>query len=344
MGSTGDFAKKIASALIKSDMRGCSTHGIGLLPIYAMMVNDKAINPQASATLDYKTDSIIHVDGHNGFGQVIGELATTAGISAARKTGLAVVAIQNASHLGRLGEWAERAADAGFVFTAYCNSGGGAKNVAAFGGHERKLSTNPVAFAVPTFNALPFNIIVDFATSQVSGSVIREHYRSDNPLNDDWTTSSTDEPVADALSFMNGDGAILPLGGRTTGHKGYGLTIVAELLGGITGGMVIGQHDPKWFSNSAIFSFLDPLHLTDVREIEEKVTAIVNHLDEENVRLPGKGAYEKFICAEKTGLSIKPHILGSLVKLADELEVKVDSEIVEIISDISEGKNDLISW
>jgi hydroxycarboxylate dehydrogenase B len=344
LGSAADSANHIARSLIKSDMCGISTHGVGLLPIYALMVNDEAIIPHATASLNFKTETILHIDGHSSFGQQTGAIACVGGIKAAKKSGLALVAIQNGSHLGRLGEWAEQACDAGLVFTAYCNSGGGAKNVAAFGGYERKLSTNPVAFGVPTFDALPYNIIVDFATSQVSGSVIREHYRSDTPLNDEWTTNGDNEPVSDALSFMKGEGAILPLGGRTTGHKGYALSIVAELLGGITGGMIVGQHDPKWFSNSAMFSFFDPLHLSSKKEIEEKVITILNHLDEENVRLPGKGSYEKFTHSEKNGLSLEPHILVSLVKLAEELKVKVADELITSISDIEIEKSNLVSW
>jgi uncharacterized oxidoreductase len=344
MGCPADSADKVARSLLKSDMRESDTHGLGLLPMYSSMVNAGAINPRAEISITHKTDSIIHVDGHNGFGQLTGELASSAAIKAAQKSGLAVVAIDNAAHLGRLGEWAEQAADAGLVFMAFSNTGGGAKNVAAFGGHERKLSTNPVAFAIPTFEALPFNIVVDFATSQVSGSVIREHNRTGKALHDDWTTTVSGEPVVDAHSFMNGEGALLPLGGRTTGHKGYGLAIVAELLGGIAGGMVVGQHHPEWFNNAAIFNLLDPLHFLEVGEIEQRVTAIATHLDEEKVRLPGQGSYERATLAKKQGVSIPSHILSSLAGLADELNVNITDEISKYNDHKTADDGSFISW
>ena len=325
-------------------MRGSTTHGLGLLPIYARMVNDGAIDPLATATITHKTDCIISVDGHDGFGQLSGELATTAAIKAAKKSGLAVVAIHNASHLGRLGEWAEQAADTGLVFTAFCNSGGGAKNVAAFGGHERKLSTNPVAFAIPTFSALPFNIVVDFATSQVAGSVIREHYHTGMPLHDEWTTTASGDPVDSALTFMNGGGALLPLGGRATGYKGYGLALVAELLGGIAGGMVVGQHHPDWFSNAAMFNLVDPLHFLTVAEIEERVSAMATHLCEEKVRLPGQGSYERALLAKKQGISILPHETALLLNLANELGVKVADEIAASMPGAYNSEEELRSW
>ncbi len=344
MGSPVDFADQIAKALSHSDMCGNNTHGLGLLPIYAKMVNDGAIDPLATTKIIHKTDSIIHVDGKNGFGQITGELATRAAIEAAQKSGLAMVAIENASHLGRLGEWANMAAEAGLAFTAFSNTGGGAKNVAAFGGHERKLSTNPVAFSIPTFAALPFNIVVDFATSQVAGSVIREHYRTNKTPHDDWTITQSGAPVAEALDFMNGEGALLPLGGRSTGHKGYGLAIVAELLGGIAGGMVVGQHHPEWFSNAAIFNLFDPLHFLKTEEIEARVNAIVKHLDEEQVRLPGQGSFEKFRLAQKEGINIETHILDSLIKLAKELGVEVNKSIFAKAGDSVNTREDLISW
>jgi LDH2 family malate/lactate/ureidoglycolate dehydrogenase len=339
LGGPSDTAEKVAAFLINADMHGYNTHGVGLVPMYARMIGDGAIDPLATATITHETDCIISVDGHDGFGQLGGELATTAAIKATQKSGLAVVAIRNASHLGRLGEWAEKVADAGLVFMAFTNTGGGAINVAAFGGHERKFSTNPIAFAIPTFSALPFDIIVDFATSQVSGAVIHQHHRTSTALHDDWTTTASGQPVADASAFMAGEGALLPLGGRTTGHKGYGLSLVAELLGGIAGGMVVGQHEPDWFSNAAIFHLLDPLRFLSIEEIEKRVTVITTHLEGENTRLPGQRSYEHFLLAQKQGISIQPHVLGALLKLAGKLGVAVATEITTLMPEEDNSSN-----
>ncbi|MFT5350944.1 MAG: putative oxidoreductase, partial [Planctomycetota bacterium] len=344
MGSPAESAPIIAKSLVKSDCCGIYTHGIGQLPMYARMLNDGAIDPLATTTITHKTDCIISVDGHDGFGQLVGELATTAGIEATQKSGMAMVAIHNASHLGRLGEWAEQAANAGLVFTAFSNTGGGALNVAAFGGHERKLSTNPVAFAIPTFKALPYNIIVDFATSQISGAVIQKHYRTHTPLHGDWTTTSSGDALSDAADFMKGRGALLPLGGRTTGHKGFGLALIAELLGGIAGGLVAGQHDPQWFSNAAMFSFVDPLHFQSVDEIEQRIHALTKHLSEDNVRFPGQGTYQRSQVTQKQGVSMPSHVLQSLIKLAKHLDVNVAEEIASSLSDVKSADEKLKSW
>ncbi|MEE8371233.1 MAG: Ldh family oxidoreductase, partial [Sphingomonadales bacterium] len=316
LGTPAENAAEIAESLMRSDMRGYGTHGVGLLPLYAEMVADGAIDPTAEPIIRDTSGNVISVDGRLAYGQLTGAKATDAGVKMAKKDGVAVVAIRDGAHLGRLGEWAERASSDGLVFFAFANTGGGAKNVAPFGGFERKLSTNPIAFGVPTFDAIPFNIIVDFATSQVSGSVIRDHYRVGERLNDAWTTTTSGEPVTDAEDFMAGEGAILPLGGLATGHKGYGLAVIAELMGGFAGGTVVGQADPKWFSNAAIFVLFDPTKLLAIDDIESRIAAFAKHIRDDNVRLPGEGSHNRAIDSEAEGAQIPGHVLVSLCKMA----------------------------
>jgi uncharacterized oxidoreductase len=344
LGTPPDSSSKVATSLIQADLRGTGSHGVSILPLYAEMVADQAIDPSAEPAIERSSACIINVNGRLAFGQLTGETATATGIETADKHGVAVVGIRNGAHLGRLGEWAEQATGKGMVFMAFANAGGGARNVAPFGGHERKLSTNPVAFGVPTFGALPFNVIADFATSQVSGAVIREHYRAGLPLNDEWTTTATGDPVATAEAFMDDEGALLPLGGRTTGHKGYGLSVIAELIGGYVGGMVVGQQDPEWFSNAAMFVLVDPTRFLSVEQIQERATAVAEHLRDETVRLPGEGAYQREITAREQGLAIPDHVVASLARLASDLNVETPAEFADGMSASSDGHKSLKSW
>lgn len=344
LGTPAETSSTVAASLVHADLRGSGTHGVGILPLYAEMITANAINPSAKPTIKHLTDSLSSVDGQSAFGQLAGAKATATGIKAAGKHGVAVVGIRNGSHLGRLGEWAELATSEGMVFMAFSNTGGGAKNVAPFGGHKRKLSTNPVAFGIPTFDVLPFDIIVDFATSQVSGSVIREHYFNDIPLNGEWTTTASGKPLSDARSFMEGEGALLPLGGRVTGHKGYGLAVIAELLGGFVGGAVVGQQDPEWFSNAAMFILIDPTSFLTVNEIEDRVAAIAEHLRDDSVRLPGEGSHQCEITARKQGIEIPDHVKGSLVKMAIDLHVEVPNNFADTVSTSNDGNKSLKTW
>ena len=123
-------ATNIATSLMRSDMRGHSTHGVGLLPLYAEMVADNAIDPTAKPTIQHTSGNVIRVDGRLAYGQLTGAMATDAGVKMAKKDGAAVVAIREGAHLGRLGEWAEQASSSGLVFFAFADTSGGAKNVA----------------------------------------------------------------------------------------------------------------------------------------------------------------------------------------------------------------------
>jgi len=342
-GTPQEPSSRIADSLIMADACGRHTHGVAILPLYAQMIAAGVIDPLATPTAEHITDSLISVDGCRSFGQLTARLSVESGVSAVSTNGVVVIGIRNGTHLGRLGEWAEQATASGLVFMAFVNTSGGAKNVAAFGGCRRKLSTNPVAFGIPAFNALPFNIIADFATSQVSGSVIREHYRADTELHPEWTTTESGAPLRQAKAFMDGAGALLPLGGRVAGHKGFGLAVIAELLSGLVGGMVVGQNDPEWFSNNAMFILIDPCRFLGVAEIESRIAAVAKHLHEnEQVRLPGEGSYRKSMEARKNGIGFQDYVIQDLVKLAADLAV----EIPDILSKFSQDttKENFRSW
>ena len=104
---------------------------------------DGWLRPNQTPTVVFDSDALAIVDGNRGFGQVIGEYATRLGIAKAAKTGIAMIGLRNCGHLGRLGDWADMAAEAGQVSLHFLNTSG-AQRVAPFGGSDRRLSTNPL--------------------------------------------------------------------------------------------------------------------------------------------------------------------------------------------------------
>lgn len=330
LGAPADSAARVAASLAAADQLGCHTHGTGLLPLYAKMIAAGALDPLAQPSVDSFAGSLAKVDGHDGFGQLSGALAVRIGIEQAQDSGIAAVGIRNGGHLGRLGEWAQMAASGEMVFLAFCNSGGGARNVAPFGGYERRLSTNPIAFGIPAFGAVPHDIIADFATSQVSGSVIREHFITGKPLDPEWATAANGEPLTDARDFIEGDGALLPLGGRVSGHKGYALAIIAEILGGIAGGLMAGEHDPEWFSNAALFLFVDPLKFLSREDLFRRIGGLAAYLHDAGARLPGAGAQRKQANMPGDGIMLPVHVCSALKQLAGELRLEVPAVLAEI--------------
>ncbi len=91
---------------------------------------------------------------------------------------------------------------------------------------------------------------------------------------------------------MNGLATLQPLGGHVTGHKGYSLAIIAEILGGIAGGLMAGEHQPEWFSNAAFFLFIHPQKYIAREVLGQRIAALGAYLEEDGARLPGAGSTE----------------------------------------------------
>jgi len=111
------------------------------------------------------------IDGQFGFGQVVGEEAMRLGITKANRQGVAVIALRNSGHLGRIGDWALLAAGANKVSLHFVNTSGGGILAAPYGGVTRRLSANPIAAGVPVKNGSP--IILDISTCAIAEGKVR---------------------------------------------------------------------------------------------------------------------------------------------------------------------------
>ena len=124
-----------------------------------------SVVPNQTAEIVVDTPSLAVVDGKFGYGQTVTPQAVRIGIEKCKKAGLAAVALRNAGHIGRVGDWAEMAAAEGLVSVHFVNAAGSLL-VAPFGGVEKRLSTAPYCVGIPRQGQDP--IVLDFATSIVA--------------------------------------------------------------------------------------------------------------------------------------------------------------------------------
>jgi uncharacterized oxidoreductase len=332
LGAPEATAARVAESLAAADLRGHTSHGVLRIPVYAEMIDAGRLDPEATPTVAREDGATATVDGRDAFGQVVGPEAVALATAKALDRGVAAVGVRDATHLGRVGEWAERATEEGVAFAAFVNVQGGAQTVAPPGSADRKLATNPVAFGVPTFGALDFPLVLDAATSQVAHGKIRERAHADEPLPDDWTVTASGDPETDAQAFEDGAGALLPLGGTAAGYKGFGLAIVAELFAGIAGdAAVAGQQSHEWADNAALFVAFDPTRFTTEAGVRERVTALVDHLrsadysppipagvaaEGEEALLPGEAEYRTAAERREEGIHLPNRVADSLRELA----------------------------
>src|SRR5919198_597335 len=114
-GCSKEEGGRIGRYLVSANLSGHDSHGVVRVPRYT--AQKRAGTVVADVTVDVLVDTpvIAVVDGKYGFGQTVTPQAVKIGIDKCRKTGLSAVTLRNAGHVGRVGDWAEMAAEARLV-------------------------------------------------------------------------------------------------------------------------------------------------------------------------------------------------------------------------------------
>ena len=148
VGCRPEEARRVAASLVDANLTGHDSHGVIRVPRYVDWVRAGDLVPNQSIERLVDTPVIGVLDGRFGFGQTIAPIAVDIGVEKAKATGLSAISLRNSGHVGRVGEWAERAAAAGLISIHFVNAAGSIL-VAPFGGLDRRLSTAPFCAAIP---------------------------------------------------------------------------------------------------------------------------------------------------------------------------------------------------
>jgi LDH2 family malate/lactate/ureidoglycolate dehydrogenase len=238
MGADAASAAELGRHLVGSNLAGHDSHGVIRIPQYVEDTDRGLLVPSACPVIVREGEVAALVDARRSFGQVSTMFATEWAIGRARRHGVAVVAVRHSTHIGRLGEYAERAAAEGLIGLVTVGAvGPGIGGVVPFGGRTRFLGTNPWAIGVPGRGQA---FVFDAATSTVAEGKVRVARAAGKPVPPGAVVDRDGAPSSDPAAFYAG-GGLLPLGGAVAGHKGYGLGLASALLGGL--GM-IGDPEP----------------------------------------------------------------------------------------------------
>jgi LDH2 family malate/lactate/ureidoglycolate dehydrogenase len=228
-GADAEAAAIVAASLVASDMRAVHSHGVIRVPDYVAGIRRGTIAPAARPRIVAQGGPMVALDGCSAFGQVAARELVTAVAASASSHGICLGTLAGVAHVGRLGEWVERLAGKGLIALLWCNCGDPGGNVAPFGGASARLGTNPLAYAIPMAARAP--IVGDFSTSVVAEGKVRVHKHAGRPLPEGWIIDAAGAPSTDPQALYDG-GALLPMGG----HKGFALSLLVELLGGVLAG------------------------------------------------------------------------------------------------------------
>ena len=273
-GCDAEEAHRIAWQLTGANLRGHDSHGVLRTRRYVEWIEDGRVFPGRSIKVERETEALAVVDGDYSFGQTVGEQTVDLGVEKARRHGVAVTALKNAGHLGRIGDWAERAAESNCASIHMVNVRG-SLIVAPFGAVERRGSTSPFCAGVPRPDAPP--IIHDFATSVVAEGKAMVALHGGKPLPGDALVDADGNYTSDPRPLYGetppgrapdpnaGPGALNPFGF----HKGSGLNFFMEMFAGALTGSgtaaALGETEMRRFCNGmfSIYMQVDAFHHDD---------------------------------------------------------------------------------
>jgi uncharacterized oxidoreductase len=322
-GTPADVAQTVAQSLVLANLKGHDSHGVIRVPDYLAWIERGWIVPDARPEIVSESGSILIVDGHFGFGQLVGREATGWAIPRAKEQGVGVLAIRRSGHLGRLGEFAEMAAEAGLVYFSFTNTHGGGILVAPHGGRERRLSANPIAAAAP----LPGggSMVMDISTSVIAEGKAKVARAQGKPLPPGCMVNSAGEPSTEPAEFYaDPPGALLPFGG----HKGFALSMFAEVFAGALSGAGCSKGGVSLVANSLLAIFLDPARFSGAPFLEQEIGDLVKHVKSsepmqgfEEILIPGEPERRAEDQRRQHGIPIDPETWGRITSLAASLGV-----------------------
>jgi uncharacterized oxidoreductase len=275
-GSAEHEADLVADHLVEANLTGHDSHGVGLLPVYVENVRAGRLLPNRHAELVSERGAVLVLEGNRGYGQVIGYEAMQLGLARAQDQGVALLAIRNSFHLGRIGHWAEQCARGGFASIHFVNVIDHAPLQAPYGGAEARISTNPFCAALPGEDGAA--VLLDMATSKIAIGKARVARNTGVLAPEDSLLDPAGRPTRDAgVMFQQPQGALLAMGE----HKGSGLAIVCELLAGaLTGGRTIqpGNARAGGIINNMLSVIVDPGAFGDRGRLLDEIGALIRYM------------------------------------------------------------------
>ena len=335
LGFAPQDADIITENLLIADLYGIKSHGVQRLVRYYSGLKKNSIHVDAKPEIVFETPVSAVIDGHSGMGQVIATFANNLAIEKAKKTGMAFVTVRNSNHYGIAGYYTKKACDAGMIGFSMTNT----ESIAVHtNSSQALLGSNPIAFAMP---AEPYPFWFDAATTVVPRGKLEVYNKTNKPLEHGWATGETGEVSTDAAHVLHciadkvGTGGILPLGGNTEAmgsHKGYGFSMICELLTAITSFGATSNHHVRRENQGAgschSFIVINPEIFGDVEEMKKNLSVFLQELRDakrvdENIPIYTHGEKE-FVRYEenmKKGIEIDVKTVQEMLEIGDSLGI-----------------------
>ena len=268
-GADTNVSEIVAHHLVEANLCGVDSHGVIRVAPYVKSIlgisedqEVQPIRPKAKIRTIRDNKSVGIVDGGWGFGQPAAKIGMLRAMEKAEDYGIGAVGLLNCGHIGRLGAYSSMALEKDFIGIVVAKT---FPVMAPFGGASRVLGNNPYSFAAPAGKELP--IVVDFATSTAArGKLLAKRARGEE-VPRGWIVDRNGQATVDPQAFFDG-GSLLPF----AQHKGYGLSVIGELLGGALVGISPADYAGH---NSALLMAIDIESFTSLDSYKASVDDLV---------------------------------------------------------------------
>ncbi len=331
-------AKIAADVLLSADLRGVNSHGIiRLHTYYGQRLVDGRIDPLSPVTTLRESGVTLALDGGNGLGQVVGHQAMTRCIEKAEASGAALVTVRNSNHYGIAGYFAMMALPHDMIGISLTNS---RPLVAPTYGRTAVMGTNPIAVAVPAGEERPF--VLDMATSIVPIGKVTVYSKAQEEIPEGWGIDRNGELTRDPNAVLEG-GALHPLGGTDIlrGYKGYGLSLLVDLLSGVLSGAAFADRVGKpndtnpgtnvghFFAAIQIEALRDLLGFkADMDEIIRLLKNAPKVEGQERIYIHGEKEFELQEHNRENGIPLLETVVASLKEAGDAVGVPFDLKAI----------------
>src|SRR5437870_11148562 len=318
-GVSKEDAHVTTEVLVIADLRGIESHGVARLPRYVTGLREGYIHPVYNGKTIKETKATAVIDAGQSLGQVAGRKGMELAIRKARETAVGVVTVRNSNHFGIAGYYAVMALEHDLIGMCMTNA---APLVVPTFGRTAVLGTNPISLVAPASKEKPF--VLDMATSVVPRGKLEVLDRAGKKMPLGWAVDETGKGTTDPARVLASmakrlGGGLLPLGGEGeefSGHKGYGLALMVDVLCGVLSGSATGLNiyaDEKRPDVGHFFMVIDPAAFRPLDEFKHEMDRLARELKDSpkadgqsRIYVHGEKSYARMERYRREGVPIGP--------------------------------------
>ena len=301
-GTAADNARYFTDAILDTELSGLSGHGFYWLQYYCEHVKSGKVDGRAKPLAKKMSPVAFRVDAKRGFAHPAIEVGFAKLIPAARKNGIAGMAVHNSYNAATLGYHTGYLAKHGLLAFGFTNS---SPTIAPIGGRKPVIGTNPLSFAVPG-KAGKIAFLIDQSSSAIAWTAVKRAAEEGHAIPLGWALDPEGKPTIDPKRGL--EGSMAPAGG----YKGFGQGLMVEVMCAALAGAHRGpqmasfmDNDGKTIGCGQFFIAIDPDAFSG-GAFAKQVTALAKSITaQEGARLPNsrRAANQKRLAKE--GLPIE---------------------------------------